>query len=162
LRHIDDARRSYELALRLWREVADRQGEAETLKGLGQLLGVVGEHQQALARYHQAEALFERLGDRIGRAGVIASIATRHLRLGDLETAVDYNVRAADLFQSVKLPSGEAAAHLNLAMCLAYLGRHKEAFEHYTRALVISKTISDARLEARALEGIGQTQVELG
>ena len=62
------ARGAYGEALALFKQLDDRLGQANVLRGLGDLESTLGRNDQARAAYGKALALFKQIDDRLGQA----------------------------------------------------------------------------------------------
>ena len=61
----------YKEALRLYRAVGDRLGEANVLQAQGDVLAFLDQRDEGVARYEEALRLFRAVGDRLGEANVL-------------------------------------------------------------------------------------------
>ncbi|MDQ1292321.1 MAG: hypothetical protein QG608_199, partial [Actinomycetota bacterium] len=74
---------SYGQALRLYRQVGDRAGEATTLNNIGSVHQARGDLDQALDLFGQALPLHRQVGDRAGEATTLTDIGRVHRARGD-------------------------------------------------------------------------------
>ncbi|ABW27479.1 tetratricopeptide repeat protein [Acaryochloris marina] len=88
----------YDEALRLYREVGDRLGEANTLKALGDVLQFLKQSQEALERYDEALRLYREVGDRLGEANTLLGLGSLQDRPAQ---AMDYYHSAQTIFQQI-------------------------------------------------------------
>jgi tetratricopeptide (TPR) repeat protein len=75
----DQARAAYDEAIGLYKQVDDRLGQANVLRGLGDLESILGRNDQARAAYGEAIGLFKQVDNRLGQANVLRG-------LGDLDS----------------------------------------------------------------------------
>ena len=74
-------------ALELHRAVGSRHGEADTWDSLGVAHQNLGEHQRAVACYHNALDLYEKLGSRHPQADTLIRLGNTHRDAGDIPAA---------------------------------------------------------------------------
>src|SRR5437868_3356996 len=77
-----DQARLREKALRLWHDLGEPHREADTLLQLGLVLSNPGETEQASRLFHQAAALYEKLGDPVGQAKALNEAGRAGEKLG--------------------------------------------------------------------------------
>jgi tetratricopeptide (TPR) repeat protein len=92
LGELDQARAQCGQALRLYRDIGNRYGEAVTLDSLGYICDRAGEHDRAIAYYRLAVGQLRQLGARYEAADVLA-------RLGDICQALGDDASARDAWQ---------------------------------------------------------------
>jgi tetratricopeptide (TPR) repeat protein len=105
-------------ALEGFQRAGHRRGEAMTLNGIGWMLGLGGEHEQALA-YGQ-RALTVQIQDGQCEASILDTIARAHYHLGQYQPAQHYYRKVVDLCRQVGNRHDEAVA-------LAHLGNTHDA-----------------------------------
>ena len=105
----DEARRSYEEALRHRRAGGDVRGEAETLGNLGALIFLGGDPAGARQLYLQSLGLRRALRDRVGIALMLFNLAEVAEREEDWPRAVTLYVHAARIFHELGSPFARAA-----------------------------------------------------
>ena len=86
------ARQLYGQALPLYEGVGDVRGEANCIKGLGDIALASSEHEGARQRYEQALLLYRQVGSVLGEANCIQS-------LGEIALGNDENVAAGERFR---------------------------------------------------------------
>lgn len=108
---VPEARRHYEAALPIFREIKSRLGEANTLLALGNL--ELREAQLEVARryYEAALPIFRGVKFRLGEANTLKSqgdLALREARLGEARRCYD---EALSVYREIKWRLGEAETH---------------------------------------------------
>ncbi len=73
---LPDAVVFYDQALRIYRDIGARLGEADTLQSLGHAARIQGRYSDAIALYDQALPIYRETGDRRGEAITLAGHAT--------------------------------------------------------------------------------------
>ena len=88
LTEYEAARRRYEEALPIYREIGARLGEANAIRSLGDVHRMLVEYAQARELYDRAEAISREIGDRNGLAGTYWRRGMLYTRQGQAEKAV--------------------------------------------------------------------------
>ncbi|WP_333374309.1 tetratricopeptide repeat protein [Microcoleus sp. N9_B4] len=97
----------YEEALKLYRAVGDRRGEANTLHNVGNVYSGLGEKQKALEYYSQSLALRRAVGDRGGESDTLHNIGFVYSDLGEKQKALEYLNQFLSLMRAaVSSPNG--------------------------------------------------------
>ena len=144
-----EALRYHQEALRIFRELQDEPGTAETLDLLGMTSYLGGDLVQGTAYYQSAIALFERSGN---RSGLASSLATTTLRGTTFQT--DTMVSAASLTEAsqdaeralriareIGQRSAETYALFQLGLGLGSQGEYGLAFSAAQQSLSIAEEI---------------------
>jgi CHAT domain-containing protein len=146
-------------------EVATAQGvtggRADALNGLALLYASQKQPQKALEYANQALAIRRSIGDHDGEATILGEIATGYSVAGDKQKALEYARQAHDAFQAAGDHRGEALALIGIGDIYASL-RDKQATDDYTQALAIARQLNFSRIQANALNKIGQVEEALG
>ena len=103
-KHLDQALDHYQQALRLFRQVGARLGEANTLAALGRLALHEGRDEEARRLLEQAVRLHEAIGSQYDVAADLGNFGLELLRLGRPEEARPYLLQAAEIFDRIGLP----------------------------------------------------------
>jgi non-specific serine/threonine protein kinase len=111
------ARGSFEQALDLATQLADRKQMARTLMNLGVIALYTDDHATALARYQQAGDIWRELGDLRGQSVMCQNLAIVYELMGRPEQAMPL------LEQSVELARA-AGDGMHIAQTLVELGKH--------------------------------------
>ena len=152
------AARDLQLALRLYRDLGDRTGQAHALApGLGEIRRQVGDHSGAATDQRQALELFQDLGEQVGQASALTFLGQALLSAGDITDAARYLKDAVDLFRRIGTRGGESWALNHYAAAILASGNHTRATFVYTQALHLARDTSQPDDEALALEGIGES-----
>ncbi len=110
------ARRSFEMALELSRQLEDARDEAAALQNLGRLDSRQGHILDALDKLRQAERFWREVGDRIELNGVLDVTGEVYRKFGEPQRALDYHRQALELLD----PHGEP---LERATTLSFIGQ---------------------------------------
>jgi CHAT domain-containing protein/Tfp pilus assembly protein PilF len=149
-------------AVKLFRVVRERGGEAVTLVGIGRVYSNLGEQQQALIYYNQALPLLRAVGDRGGEATTLTNIGGVYSALGQKQQALTYYNQALPLFRAVPDQRGEAGTLTNIGNVYSYLGEQQQALTYHNQALPLFRAVRDRGGEASTLNNIGLVYSDLG
>jgi CHAT domain-containing protein len=151
----DPAILSYTRALGLYREVQDREREADVLAALGAANSNLGQSDKAIDYYEQALAAAREVKDRSGEGTALKSLGNAYTRLSQYEKAIGYHEQALAIFREVKDRNGEGRALANLGTAYTSLNQYEKAVGYYEQALAISREVQDRPFEAGAWYGLG-------
>ncbi|WP_341526686.1 tetratricopeptide repeat protein [Nostoc sp. UHCC 0302] len=152
----------YEEALKIWREIGDRNSEATTLFALGTLYFVASDNQKALEYFNQALVIRREIKDRFGEAVMLSSVAGAYSNLGDQQKALSYYNQALSFFHTNKKPDFEAITLISIGGVQFQLGETKQALDSYNQALVIQRGQKNLDGQADTLQAIGLIYSQLG
>ncbi len=164
----DEALASCQEALRLYRQMEDRTGEANALDNTGGVLRDLGDLDGAKENYQRAleigEAVYGK--DHPTAAGHINNLGNVLRDLGDLEGAKEHFERALAIAEEVygKDHPDVATVVGNLGVVLLILGDLEGAKEHFERALTIREELygKDHPNVATSVNNLGNVLESLG
>jgi tetratricopeptide (TPR) repeat protein len=151
-----------EEALRLYRELGDGRGEAESLDTLAAAQWHRGRYDQVRELVSQALPIRRRLGDRVGEADCLHDLARVDRRLGRCDIALRHELEALDVRQELGDLRGEVEAYHNLSRIYCHLGLYGWALRDAGRALDGATELGDQRARARALNTIADVHRRRG
>ena len=93
----------YDTALKLYEQVGDNLGKANTLQAIGDVALANEQYPEALQHYRQALALVEQIHDLYSTARVWYYIGTAYATQGDKPEAISAFTTAASIFRNIKL-----------------------------------------------------------
>ena len=151
-------RREYEAAL----ECLTRSRDLPTLfseggipaLNIGEVLGLMGRHDEAVRELESARALFFHSGDEYLAASAHAALGEVYLRAGDTDAAEAATKQAVDIRESIGYQAGTATALMVLGDVYVRTHHHDDARRTWNRALAVYEELED---EA----GIGETRLRL-
>jgi tetratricopeptide (TPR) repeat protein len=97
----DEARRYYEQALAIAREVGNRGSEGSTLNSLGLLARNLGQPDEARRYFEQAVGILHEVGNRSGEATALYNLGSLARYLGQPVEARRYYEQALTLFEAL-------------------------------------------------------------
>jgi len=162
------AEAAYEAALLLYREWADRGGQAQAVGGLCRVLYLLGDDEGSSSACAQAAALFNETGSPGDEATAHyvqgLALQRRAAALGDQgnrERAMDAYSTALPLYQVVGDRVGEAGALMGMGDVCTLAGDATTALAYYLRALPIRRELGDASLTAVTLGTVASSYAAL-
>jgi tetratricopeptide (TPR) repeat protein len=161
-RSLADAIAVHQVALQAAQRLGDLPGQGYSLRMLGNGHLLLGEFDEARARYEHAREVYRQLGDNRNQAhvhlglGVISNRQDRHLdALHEVE-------RALTLFRAAGHRVSEATALNNLGCSHRHLGDHETALTYCQQALGLQQELGYRRGEAEAWDSVGLAYQHLG
>jgi CHAT domain-containing protein/Flp pilus assembly protein TadD len=159
---LEQAKKQFELALRLSQRNFRQEQQAFSLLMLGRIYDSLGEKQKALDYYNQALPLFRAVGNKSGEATTLNNIGLVYDSLGEKQKALDYYDQALSLFRAVGNKSGEATTLNNIGRVYDSLGEKQKALDYFNQALPLRRAVRDKPGEATTLNNIGLVYADLG
>ena len=143
-----------EEALRLYRELSDSWGEAESLDTLAAAQWHLGRYDQVRELISQGLPIRRRVGDRVGQADCLHNLARVERRVGRCDVALCHELEALDVRQELGDLRGEADAYYNLSRIYCHMGLYGWALRDAQRSLDIATELGDQHGRAWALSSI--------
>ncbi len=144
-----------EEAAAIYRSLADRRGEAESLDQIGLAYQRTARSREALAYFQEAEILYHAAADERGVANALSHSGIACWHLGRYDEA-DTRLRdALKRYRDIGDRRGEAKALNNLGRVHLYHGHHREALDAYQESLQIFHEIDGIQNEAILYQNIG-------
>ncbi len=134
----------YRKALSLWRDLDDPVEIAQVLHNLGEALGTVDHHQEALDVLNEALELTREAGAGQREAGVLAAIAWVHHLRGASHEGLTPMRRALTLRRKAGRIWSEAGVLDRLGTLLLAAGDRNSAEDAYRQALTLAASLEDA------------------
>jgi CHAT domain-containing protein/Tfp pilus assembly protein PilF len=157
-----EAAQSWEQALKLYQEIEDRAGIANSLNNLGIVSRRLGNYEQAIDYYQRSLAIAEEIGDRAGIASSLNNLGVVSKNLGEYEEAMDYHQRSLAIREEIGDRAGVYRSLNNLGLVSQNLGNYKEARDYFQRALAINEEIGDRAGVSYVLHNLGAISESLG
>ncbi|MEH2230363.1 MAG: tetratricopeptide repeat protein, partial [Nostoc sp.] len=145
----------YQQALLIYQEIGDRQGEANILQAIGDVLQFLDRRDQALERYETALSFYRDIGARLGEANTLKAIGDVLQFLKRSDEALERYETALSFYRDIGDRLGEANTLQAIGDVLQFLKRSDEALERYETALSFYRDIGDRLGEAYTLKAIG-------
>jgi serine phosphatase RsbU (regulator of sigma subunit)/tetratricopeptide (TPR) repeat protein len=159
----EDALAASMAALSLFKELEDKQNEAQVYYNMGTNFSYLADYDNALKNYHLCYNVNERLNNQVGMADGLNGLGTIYYSIGENPKALEVLERSRRICEKenekqvlVKVLDGLGETYFNL-------GKFPQALENYFLCLdLIRETSWTPLTEAFALEGIGNTYTRMG
>ena len=162
LNDLDQAADCYQRVVRLYHAIGDATGEGAALADCGAIQHTRGELHRAVELYSQALDLLQGPNARRPRATALMNRGVAHRDLGRHGEAYTDSHAALTLYRTVNDRRSQALALANLAEFQLHDGDITHALDLYRQELEIGRSLSDARLQGQAHEGIGDAHAAAG
>ncbi|MFE7761682.1 BTAD domain-containing putative transcriptional regulator [Streptomyces sp. NPDC057438] len=156
------ARPRLDRALRIFADLGDDIGQADTHRSLGWTRDQEGDLPGALHHNRLAMDLFRGAGSHAAYASVLNSVGWYHALLGEYREALRHCQEALVLLQGLGDRYGQAATWHTLAYAHHHQGRHPNALVGYGHSLALYRELGVPYLEACTLVHIGDTHAAMG
>ncbi|MFM6588993.1 MAG: CHAT domain-containing protein [Microcystis panniformis] len=157
-----EALQSWEQALQIYREIKNRQGEANSLNNLGLAYYSLGQYQKAIEYHQQQLAIAKEIGDSSGEAKSLNNLGLAYRSLGQYQKAIKYFQQSLAIAKTISNRQVEAKSLGNLGLAYYSLGQYQKAIEYHQQSLAIAKEIGDRQWEASSLGNLGSAYYSLG
>ena len=137
----DKAQEHLEKALRISKEICNRNLEASCYANLGAFFLSLGKYPRADKYLVQALAIAKEIGDKHGEAAVYSNFGRISHHLHDYEKAQEYHKKALAIYEEIGDRDGEVVEYASLGVCFQSLGVYNVAEKYIKRAILISKNI---------------------
>jgi predicted ATPase len=138
------------------------QVRGRALRGFGGACDIAGEQAEARKHYEAGLAVFEELGDEVGRARMLHRLALVVMRRGDLERATELAEEAFELHVKVGTRFGQAEAVAALGAIARDRGDGERAFELFQQSASIVRELGIVWWEAGMLAEIASLELAAG
>ena len=146
---------SYERALKISKEIGDKQTEATVMVNIGALQYNIGDYTKALQFYNEGLKILEGVDDNKVAATVLMNMAVIYKIQGDLFNAFKSYNKSLDLFKKINYQEGIAYAYANLASLYEDQGDIVQAILCNEKSIKIRETVGDLDGVASSLNNIG-------
>jgi tetratricopeptide (TPR) repeat protein/transcriptional regulator with XRE-family HTH domain len=153
------ATESHNLALELYKGQGDRLGQADSLRYLGRVYQETGDYTAVASCYAEALQLYRKLNDRLGQAHTLNYLGIAQHLSAEYLTAEATQKEALNLYRALGHRLGQAEVLNNMGELLA-VSDPVEARTSHEQALAIARSIAALLEEARALEGMGNCDIQ--
>nr|WP_306790460.1 CHAT domain-containing protein [Tolypothrix sp. FACHB-123] len=145
----------YQQSLALARSIQDREGEGNSLGGLGVAYHSLGDYPKAIDYQQQSLAIARSIQDRQGEGKALGNLGAAYISLGDYKQAIDYLQQRLALARSIQDRQGEGKALGNLGLAYLSLGDNKQAINYLQQVLALARSIQDRQSEGQTLNNLG-------
>jgi CHAT domain-containing protein len=150
------------LALKTFRKISNKRGEAVTLYNLGGVYAEFGQQREALNFYMASLPLMTELGDEVIRAQLLASIGVIYSNTDSLQTAREYFEEALRILRDIKDVETEAGVLANIGAAYWRAGDVSQGLSNLNQALTMLELTDDLNLKAHVLSHIASLYSNFG
>jgi CHAT domain-containing protein len=142
--------------------LGDPKGEAIATIGAAHLHSKVGEKQEAIDGYSRALKQVRLIGDIVWEASIYSGLRYVYSEIGDLNKALQTNIKALMLFQRARVPQGVLPSMMITGQLYHQLKALQKALTYLNQARRLSRLTKVVNLEPALLREIGSILDELG
>ncbi len=153
---------SYAQALAVYEKLGDHDGQANCLRGEGDLASTQGQNVQACALYAKAVAQFTAARDQQGVADSYVSLAVTQNAAGEHTQAFASYGRARDAYRTIGSRQGEADCYKGEGDVCCAENDHRQATARYLKALAIYRSLGRRESEAYTIQSLGDVSFQTG
>jgi tetratricopeptide (TPR) repeat protein len=160
--HLEQALELYDEAGRLWDELDDPWGRAQTLLYRGYVYSDLSRFDEARACYERARPFWDAHGDRRERAIALVAEARLLGRLGEYQEAANRFSAALALLEPMGDVVWEGSSLTGIARVYLDMGETRSALQYWERASRMFETAGLKSVAADALTYLGETYLAAG
>jgi DNA-binding SARP family transcriptional activator/tetratricopeptide (TPR) repeat protein len=161
-REFADALREAEEALGHYRDIGDREGEAEATSRVASALGMLQRVDEGRAAFARSGEIYASLGNRLKHGYVLFNQTSAEIQVGLLDLADANLERALAIFTEVDHRFGFAMCRTNQSVIALVRGNAGAAKRFAEMALAGADEIGNHLIRAAALANLGNAERELG
>ncbi len=161
-RQLEAALKSWETALKLYRELGDRPGEAKTLGNLGNVFYSLRRYKLAVDFHRAHHKIAVELGDRQAEASSLGNLGNAYYSLEKLDQAIELHNQSLSIARDIGDRRLEAYALGNLGLAYRSLKQYEQAIDFHNQHRALSRSLGDRSGEASSLVNIGVAHFSLG
>jgi tetratricopeptide (TPR) repeat protein/DNA-binding SARP family transcriptional activator len=158
----EDSRATRQIAVDCAGAVGDREAEASTRVGLGMVLTILGEHEQARQHLDASLRYAEEAHNERGEAATLSHLGRLEMARGAVDAAAELFQRCLGLAQSTGDPEALCWSYLQLGKALRVLGERDQALLNLRQAEFQAQRIGEKSAHASSLVEIGAIYRERG
>ncbi|MCF4969146.1 CHAT domain-containing protein [Nostoc sp. CMAA1605] len=148
-------------SLKLYQELGDRTGQANTLLSLGEIHFTLGKYQTAINFYQQSLNFMQNTGDQPGTVQVLEHLSNAYIYTGDEKLAQELREKATALRKEIGNPPREASFLGNVGVGHEKLKEYESAIAFHTQQLAIAQDTKNRQLEIYSLQNLAAVNREL-
>ena len=159
---LTEASEYYRRALRLWVELKDARGQADSYTSLGYTASDLAQVKEAFDFYRQALDLWKASGDQQREAITFTALGRLYSRVGESQEALDFFDKAERILSRSGNKLENAAIFTGKAFVYSNVGEEQKAIDYYGRAQSLFKAANYLNGQAVALYNLGRVYYSLG
>ena len=157
-----EAQAVLKIALCVYKEIENKDGEASCYGHLGAVFQSVGEYAKAEEYLHKALTITTEIGDRKGEATCYVNLGNVFQSVREYAKAEEYLHKALTITTEIGDRKGEASCYGNLGNVFQSVGEYAKAEEYLHKALTINIEIGDRNGEASCYGNLGAVFQSVG
>jgi len=152
----------YEDALKIHKELDDKQGIRADLGNLGVVYSELGDYSKAIKYYEEAMEIAKQLDDKEGVSANLGNLGKVYYDLGNYSKAIKYHEDAMEIHKQLDDKKGISDDLTNLGNVYDDLGDYPKAIKYHEDALKIHKELDDKQGISYNLTNLGVIYKNLG
>lgn len=139
-----------EAALR-YQKLEDTEGLANAFNEAGIVAQYLSQHDESLACYREALAIFDATGNRFRKARILTNLGNLYYITGRYSQSIAHYQEAASIWERQGFQQGMGISYLNMGVALRDSGEYEQAQLFLERALPMSQAVQETALESAIL-----------
>jgi serine/threonine protein kinase/Tfp pilus assembly protein PilF len=159
---LDEALGEMEQALQLYKDLGNREGEANVLNAIGVVHNRRSEFEKAIEYYQRSIDIKQELGDKRGIAASLGNLGLVYELMGRRDQALEVLERSLEIKREIGDKRGISTALNKIGLIYQSQGRFEEALANYERSYETRKEIGSKDLMASSLSDMGTVYSMMG
>lgn len=151
---INDAIKTFELALSIYQEIDDSFSQGLVLNYIGSAYKQLNQYQKALDAFEKAVLFFRKAENKASEGTTLNNIGLTYVNLGQYDKAIKFYQQALEIKKEYEDRRGQATLLNNIGTAYRNLNQYNKALENYQQALPLYKSVIDKAGEATTLNNI--------
>jgi class 3 adenylate cyclase/tetratricopeptide (TPR) repeat protein len=156
-----EARTYCKRALRIYRDIGDRQDESRVLNYLGAYADSQGDHAEAKSYYEQAQRTFREIGDRPSESMVLINLGWACAIQGNYSEARTCYEQALRICREARILAREETVLGNLSLLYHRLGNDQVAYDYAQQEFLVARELDSHSRRGYALTNLGHALLGL-
>ncbi len=153
---------SFQAALKIYQQIGDRSGIADSLLDLGIVYDTIGKVPEAIQYYQQSLTIFRELGNRSGEADALNNLGMSSRSLGQYQQALNFLLPSLDLAKELGDQAAISRALGNLGNVYYSMAQYQKALDYHQQSLAISQQLQDQPSIVESLGNVGNAYYYIG
>ena len=149
-------------ALRIYENMQNFKGVAETLHNIGIVYDYLGANKKSLDYHNRALRLRKKMDDKKGIADSLNNLGIIKHKMGKFDSVLDYYLESLQIRREINDKAGVASSYNNIGVLYNALKEYKKALDYYGRSLKQHQTLGNKYEAANNLNNIGEVHISLG
>lgn len=149
-----EALQSFQQALKVYQEIADRQGQGQAFKRIGNLYLGLGENDKAIAAYQEGLTIAQAIKDHDLESRFLHNLGNAYKSLKDVTKSIDYYQRSLSVSQNNNNFEMQGITLSGLGTVYTALGDFQKALEFAEKSLEAFRKTKNPDHEASSLRTI--------